>query len=114
MVVEGVPKGVTTIEGSPKVVIVDEEKKQHKLKEMRERDTAKRAKKAEGRLVKIPTNTSEEVEGHATGKRPRDDEQSYRLLTWTLHRSYRSVWRSNSQRLLRIQSLLRFGGRRRR
>lgn len=51
MAVAGIPKGVTTIEGSPRVV-VDEEKKQQKLKEMRERIKAIRAQKAEGRQAK--------------------------------------------------------------
>lgn len=45
----GIPNGVAIVDGSPKVVKVDEEKKQHKLREMREREKANRAKKAEGK-----------------------------------------------------------------
>ncbi|PQM35881.1 uncharacterized protein Pyn_01051 [Prunus yedoensis var. nudiflora] len=59
--VVAVPKNVTTVEGSPKVVKVDEEKKQQKLRERREREKANRAKKAQ---AKGAVSTAEGAKGH--------------------------------------------------
>lgn len=74
MVVVGIPKRVTTVEGSPKMVKIDEENKQQKLRERRERDKANKARKAEGKQAKGPTGTANKVRGHVAGKRPWDDD----------------------------------------